>query len=176
MQLADRRRLGGSRRGKSARAIRARTVGSPFREHFERRKMPAAASFGRWEPPRRRRSDCIVTVERGAEVEGDSDTDQGALYPRRKPSGPTPARGLRGRSVGARGGSDPGPGHGGCASPGSDWQRPRCCGRRRQPRSNSLASHSDAPFAPPKSQKLMVVWRYTKSASLLPTFERLLAT
>ena len=63
MQLADRRRLGGSRRGKPARSIRTSTFGSLFSEHIALRKMRAAAPFGRCEPPRRRRSYCIVTAQ-----------------------------------------------------------------------------------------------------------------
>ena len=60
MQLADRRRLGGSRREQSARAIRTSTFDSPFGERISLRKMRASAPFGRCEPPRRRRSYCIV--------------------------------------------------------------------------------------------------------------------
>ena len=63
MQLADRRRLGGSRRAKSARAIRTSTFDSPFSEPISLRKMRASAPFGRCEPPRRRRSYCMVTAE-----------------------------------------------------------------------------------------------------------------
>ena len=63
MPLAERRRLGGARRGQSARAMHTPHFGSPFREDFERWKMRASAPFGRGEPPRRRRSYCIVTAE-----------------------------------------------------------------------------------------------------------------
>ena len=56
MQSADRRRLGGSRRGKSAGEIRTATFDSPFSEPISLRKMRASATFGRGEPPRRRRS------------------------------------------------------------------------------------------------------------------------
>ena len=63
MQLADRRRLGGSRREQSARAIRTATFDSPFSEHISLRKMRASAPFGRCEPPRRRRSYCMDSAE-----------------------------------------------------------------------------------------------------------------
>ena len=63
MQLAERRRPGGSRRGQSARAIHTPYCGSSFREEFERWKMRASAPFGRGEPPRRRRSYGIVTPQ-----------------------------------------------------------------------------------------------------------------
>ena len=56
MQLADRRRLDGSGRPASARAILARAFGSSFREHFELRKSRASAPCGRCKPHRRRRS------------------------------------------------------------------------------------------------------------------------
>ena len=66
MQLADRRRLGGSRREQSARAIHTPYFGLAFREDFARWKRHAAAPFGRCEPPRRRRSYCIVTAQASA--------------------------------------------------------------------------------------------------------------
>ena len=65
-QGSDRRRLGGSRRGKSERAFHTPAFGSPFSDHLALRKMHAAAPFGRSEPPRRRRSYGIVTAEDNA--------------------------------------------------------------------------------------------------------------
>ena len=66
MQLADRRRPGSSRRWKSVRSILTRVFGSPFSEPISPRKMRASAPFGRCEPPRRRRSYCMVPAKRRA--------------------------------------------------------------------------------------------------------------
>ena len=62
MQLADRRRPGGSRRWKSVRSILTHAFGSPFSESFALAKVLAPAPFGRCEPPRRRRSYCMVSA------------------------------------------------------------------------------------------------------------------
>ena len=62
MQLADRRRPGGSRRWKSGRSILTHAFGSPFSESFALAKALAPAPFGRCEPPRRRRSYCMVSA------------------------------------------------------------------------------------------------------------------
>ena len=67
MQLADRRRPGGSRRGKSVRSILTRAFGSPFSDSFELAKVLAPAPFERCEPPRRRRYDCIVPAQSSRE-------------------------------------------------------------------------------------------------------------
>ena len=61
---ADRRRLGGSHRPASARAILADAFGSPFSDPFDWRKRRASAPCGRCEPPRRRRPCRIVRAER----------------------------------------------------------------------------------------------------------------
>ena len=67
---AERRRLGGSRRGKSATAIRSSSVGSSFREHFALRKMRASSPCVRREPPGRRRSANVGVSAAGGHVSG----------------------------------------------------------------------------------------------------------
>ena len=65
MQLAERRRLGGSQRGESARAIFTPAFGSPFSEHLEPRERRTSVPVGRCEPPRRRRSYWIIAADAG---------------------------------------------------------------------------------------------------------------
>ena len=63
MQLADRRRLGGSRRSTFARAFLAPLWVPHSGSAFEPRKRRTSAQCGRCEPPRRRRSCRIVPAQ-----------------------------------------------------------------------------------------------------------------
>ena len=65
LKLAERRRLGGSRRDQPTAAIHAQTFGSPSSDFFGRRAVPSFSPFGRCEPPRRRRYDHMVAAETG---------------------------------------------------------------------------------------------------------------
>ena len=65
LKLAERRRLGGSRRDRPTAAIHAQTFGSPSSDFFGRRAIPSFSPFGRCEPPRRRRYDRMVTAKTG---------------------------------------------------------------------------------------------------------------
>ena len=63
--VTERRRLGGSRRGRSVIESHTLIFGSPIGEPFGQREMRGPTPFGRWEPPRRRRYDRIVSASGG---------------------------------------------------------------------------------------------------------------
>ena len=65
MQLTDRRRLGGSRRGQPTASIHPQTFASPARALSACRPSSKISPFGRCEPPRRRRSNRMVPPEGG---------------------------------------------------------------------------------------------------------------
>ena len=62
MPLAERRRLGGSRRRRSVMTMHTTHFRSPFRERFVGGEMRASSPFGRRAPPGRRRYHCIVSA------------------------------------------------------------------------------------------------------------------
>ncbi len=65
MQVTERRRLGGSRRGQPKASIHPKTFVSPTRKLSACRPISKIYPFGRCEPPRRRRSDRVVPPEGG---------------------------------------------------------------------------------------------------------------
>ena len=65
MQLTDRRRPGGSRRGQPKASIQPQTFASPARALSACRPSSKISPFGRCEPPRRRRSNRVVPPEGG---------------------------------------------------------------------------------------------------------------